>query len=42
MKQEKIMVRDLSETNITNMPSGELKATTIMILTGLEERMEDQ
>ena len=40
-KEDKSMVRDLSETDISNMPDGEFKATMIRILTGLEKRMED-
>jgi len=35
------MVRDLSKTDISNMPDGEFKATIIRILTGLEENIED-
>jgi len=40
-EQGKAMSRDLSETNISNMPDGEFKAMIIRILTGLEKRMED-
>ena len=35
------MARDLSETNISNMPDGELKAKIIRILTGCGKRVED-
>ena len=35
------MARDLSETDINNIPNGEFKATTTRILTGLEKRIED-
>ena len=33
--------RDLSATDIGNIPDREFKATIINILTGLEKRMED-
>ena len=39
-EQDKAMARDLSETDISNMPDGELKATFIRILIGLERRRE--
>ena len=35
------MAADLSETNVSNMPDGELKAMIIRILLGLEKRIED-
>ena len=35
------MARDPGETNVSNMPDGQFKATIIRILTGLEKRMED-
>ena len=40
-KEENVTTRDLIETDISNMPDGEFKATIIMILTGFEERMGD-
>lgn len=33
--------RDLSETNIRNIPNREFKVMIIKILTGIEERVED-
>ena len=42
MKEEdKVITRDLSETDISNMPDGEFKATVIRILTGFDKRIED-
>ena len=35
------MARDPLETDISNMPDGEFKATIIRILTGPEKSMED-
>ena len=35
------MARDLSETDVSNMPDREFKAMIIRILTGLEKRVED-
>ena len=35
------MAGDLNETDISNMPVGEFKATIIRLLTGLEKRVED-
>ena len=40
-EEEKVMVRDLIETDMTNMPSPELKATIIRTLAGLEKSIED-
>ena len=40
-EQHKATARDLSETDISNMPDGEFEATIIRILTGLEKRIED-
>ena len=34
------MARDLSETDISNVPDGEFKALIARILTGLEKRVE--
>lgn len=39
--QDKVMIRDLSETGIINMSCGEFKATILRILAGLEKRMEN-
>ena len=39
-EQDKAMARDLSETDISNMPEGEFKATIIKILNGLEKIIE--
>lgn len=35
------MSRDMSEKDICNMHNGQFKAMIIMILTGLEKRMEE-
>ena len=35
------MARDLRETDISNIPDGEFKATIIRILTGVEKKIED-
>ena len=40
-EQDHTTARDLSKTDISNMPDGEFKATIIRILTGLEKRIED-
>jgi len=40
-KQDKAMDRDVSKTDISNMPNGEFKAIIIRILTGLENQVED-
>ena len=40
-EQGKAMARDLSKTDISNMPDGEFKATIIRIPGGLEKRVED-
>ena len=40
-EQEKVMVRDLIETDISNMTDGEWKATIIRILAGFEKSMEN-
>ena len=37
-EQDKTIARDLSETDISNMPDREFKGMIIMILTGLEKR----
>ena len=43
MKEEdKVAVRDLSKTDISNILDEEFKAKIIRILTGLEKRMETQ
>ena len=39
-KKDKTTARDLSRTDISNMPDGEFKATILRILTGLEKRTE--
>ena len=40
-EQAKATVRDLSETDISNMPDTEFKTMSIRILTELEKRVED-
>ena len=35
------MARDVSRTDISNMPDGEFKAMIIKIFTGLEKRIEN-
>ena len=40
-EQDKVTTSDLSETNISNMPNGEFKATIIRVRPGLEKRIED-
>ena len=40
-EQDKAMARDLSKTNISNMPDGEFKANIIRILTRLEKRIKE-
>ena len=40
-EQEKVRAKDLSETDISNMPDGEFKATIIRILAGLEKSMKN-
>ena len=40
-EQDKATVRDLSETDESNMPDGEFKATIRILLTGLERKIED-
>ena len=37
-EQNKAMVRDLNEIDISNMPDGEFKAPTMRILIELEKR----
>ena len=37
-EQDKAVVRDLCETDISNMPDGEFKAIIISILIGFEKR----
>jgi len=41
-EQDKATARDLSKTEVSNMPDGKFKATIIRILTGLEKRMEER
>ena len=36
-----VMARDLSETDISNMPDGELKATFVRIPYEFEKKIED-
>ena len=40
-EQDKAMPRDLSETDISNIPDREFKAMIRRVLTGLETRVED-
>ena len=40
-EQDKATARDLSDTDISNMPFGEFKAMLIKMLNGLEKRVED-
>ena len=40
-EQKEATVRDLSETDISNIPDREFKTLSIWILTGLEKRLED-
>ena len=40
-EQDKIMARDLNDTDISNMPDGEFNETIIRILTRLNKRKED-
>ena len=40
-EHDKVMARDLSKTDISNMTGGEFKAAILRILTGLEKGMED-
>ena len=40
-EQDKATARDLSETDVSNMPQREFKATIIRILIGLEKRIGD-
>ena len=40
-KEDKATARDLSETDVSNVPGGELNAMILRILTGLEKRVED-
>lgn len=40
-EQDKVIARDLSETDPSNMASGEFKETNIRILSGLENRIDD-
>ena len=40
-EQGKVTARDLSETDISDVPDGEFKAAIIKILAGLEKIMED-
>ena len=41
-EQDKAMARELSKTDISNMPDGELKATISRILTGLKKKLKDR
>lgn len=40
-EQDKVMARNLSEINMSNMPDVEFNAMIIRMLTGLEKRVED-
>jgi len=40
-EQDKAKATDLNETDISDMPGGESKATIIRILAELEKRIED-
>ena len=40
-QQDKVTVRDLIKTDISNIPDGEFKTTVIRILSGLKKRIED-
>ena len=40
-EQDKATAKDLSETDISNMPDGEIKAKIIGILTGYEKRIKN-
>ena len=40
-RQDKIIARDLSETNMKNMPYREFKISIIKIVIGPEKRLED-
>ena len=40
-EQDKAIIRDLSETDVSKMPDGVFKAIIVRILTGLEKRVED-
>lgn len=40
-EQNKAMGRDLSKTDVSNMPDVEFKVMIIRVLTGLEKRGED-
>ena len=40
-EKDKILARDLSEKEISNMPDRKFEATIIKILSGLEKRVED-
>ena len=40
-EQNKAKARDLSKMDISNIPDGEFKETTLRMLTGLEKRIED-
>ena len=40
-EQDKAIARDLTETDTSNMPDEEFKATIIRILTGIDKRIED-
>lgn len=41
IEQDKTTVKDLSKTDMSNMPDGEFKTIVIRIFTGLEKRIED-
>lgn len=40
MKQVKVTARDIPEGDISDMPDGKFKATTIKMLCGVEKSME--
>ena len=40
-KQDKTRARDISKTDISNIPDREFKVTIIKLLTGTEKRVED-
>ena len=40
-EQDKVMARDLSQTDINNMSDGEFKAPIFRIFTGLEKRIKN-
>ena len=40
-EQDKVTASDLSETDVSNRPNGEFKATIVRTFTSFEKRMED-